>query len=77
MRYLVVLLILSGCAFTPEQRAEALIRDYGPMCDKLGFQRDTDHWRNCVLSSYQATLQAAGVGAANAANVQRAMQPRP
>lgn len=50
--------VLSGCA-TPEQRAERQIQVLGPYCDKLGFQRDTDGWRNCVQT--QANQRGAAV----------------
>jgi hypothetical protein len=55
--YFPVLLIalLSGCA-TPEERAarvqaevEEMMRVYGPGCEKLGFAKDTEQWRQCVL----------------------------
>ena len=26
-----------------------LVQVYGPACQKLGFQADSDPWRNCVL----------------------------
>jgi hypothetical protein len=46
---------VAGCA-TPEQRAAQMQREvdqmielYGPGCDKLGYTRDTDPWRDCVL----------------------------
>jgi hypothetical protein len=42
-----LLLFLSGCA-TPEQWAGEVMAAYGPYCDKLGYQRDTDAWRQCV-----------------------------
>lgn len=50
--------ILAGCAtLTPAERAaqhqremEQLMQLYGPACDKLGYQRDTDKWRDCVLN---------------------------
>ena len=54
---LIVLLLaaLPGC-MTQAQRAAAaqadvddMIKVYGPACDKLGFTKDTDLWRECVL----------------------------
>jgi hypothetical protein len=45
--WLAALVLLSGCA-TPEQWAGDVIAAYGPYCDKLGYQRDTDAWRQCV-----------------------------
>lgn len=62
MRYLFVLILLAGCArqpLTPEQQAELIVTNFGPVCDKIGFQRDTDPWRNCVLQQYQTALQEA------------------
>ena len=40
-------LLLSACA-TPEQRADQTLAAFGPYCDRLGYQRDTDAWRHCV-----------------------------
>ncbi|CAN5161343.1 hypothetical protein BH11PSE11_BH11PSE11_17620 [soil metagenome] len=49
-------ILLGGCA-TPEQRAADLEREvaqmmqiYAPACEHLGFQRNTDAWRNCILN---------------------------
>lgn len=67
MRYAVVLLLLAGCAITPEQRAATMISRFGPVCDKLGFQPNTDGWRNCVL-------QQAGIAQSSAATFNAAMQ---
>ena len=46
---------ISGCA-TQAERAEAVQRDvedmvavYGPGCEKVGYNTDTDPWRECVL----------------------------
>ena len=43
-------LALSACA-TPAQRAERTIANFGPYCDKLGFERASAGWRNCVMQS--------------------------
>lgn len=47
--------LLLGCA-TPAERAariqaevDEMVSVYGPACDKLGFTRDTDPWRECIL----------------------------
>ncbi len=58
MRYgfiILSIILLQGCA-TPEERAaraqaevEEMITVYGPACEKLGFARNTDPWRECVL----------------------------
>lgn len=48
-------LTLAGCA-TPAERAARMeaevtrmIQEYGPACDKLGYKRDTDPWRDCII----------------------------
>lgn len=42
--------LLLGCATpTPEQRADQVIARHGPYCDRLGYARDSDSWRNCVV----------------------------
>ena len=56
-RYLpLALLVLVAACATPEQRAArveqevtAMIQEYGPGCERLGFKPDTDPWRDCVL----------------------------
>ncbi len=47
--------LLAGCA-TPEERAarvqaevQDMIRVYGPGCEKMGYTKDTDLWRECIL----------------------------
>lgn len=56
-----VITILAGCLLlgacsTPEQRAirmqaemDRIMTTYGPACIKLGYQANSDQWRNCVL----------------------------
>lgn len=51
-----LLVMLSAC-MTPAERAEAakdevdrMVRVYGPACEKMGFSKDTDPWRQCLLS---------------------------
>lgn len=55
--------ILAGCA-TPAQQAakfeknyERRVQTYGSVCENIGFKRDTDPWRHCVMtaSPYQHT----------------------
>ncbi len=48
--------LLAGCA-TPEERAarahaemDEMIKVYGPACEKLGFTKDTEPWRQCILN---------------------------
>lgn len=51
------LVLLGGCAnLTPAERSalmqqeiEEMIQVYGPACGKLGYQADTDPWRECIL----------------------------
>lgn len=51
-----MLVLVAGCAMTPAEReartqreVDQMIQAYGPMCDKLGYKRDTDPWRDCVV----------------------------
>ena len=46
--YLGVAALLVGCA-TPQEKAEQMIERYGPMCEKLGYTKNTDPWRDCIL----------------------------
>jgi hypothetical protein len=46
---------LAGCA-TPAERAaqwqaevDQMVAVFGPACEKLGFKRDEDAWRSCLL----------------------------
>lgn len=47
--------LLTGCATTAERATQMkaeiddMVAIFGPACEKLGFQNDTDPWRNCVL----------------------------
>lgn len=50
----VLALTLAACA-TPEQRAARAIERFGPYCDKIGFKRDTDPWRTCVVNAQAAS----------------------
>lgn len=52
---LVLFAALAAC-MTPAERAaqmerevDEMIQIYGPACEKLGYTRDTDKWRDCVL----------------------------
>lgn len=73
LHYILVMLAISGCA-TPEQKAaqaqaEAEAqrqRDYAyslgleRQCDAIGYQRDTDPWRACIMQLHgQAQAQNA------------------
>jgi len=58
LRYVVLILLgmmLYGCE-TPAEHAEnikaeveEMITVYGPGCEKLGYTRDSDQWRECIL----------------------------
>ena len=62
-----LLLALSGCV-TAEQRAARITAEYGPYCDKLGYPRNTDAWRNCIQAqdaksrAYDRPLKTPGAG---------------
>ena len=59
MRQLIIVaasaFLLAGCA-TPQERAarkqadmDRIVVEYGPACIRLGYQANSDPWRNCVL----------------------------
>jgi len=57
------MLLFAGCATNPQaeqQRAtkqmEYKIQVYGPACEKLGFTKDTDAWRECIQREYEQTI---------------------
>lgn len=58
MRLLISLVLgtlLAGCQTQAERVAEQerevedMIVVYGPACDRLGYQRNSDPWRDCLL----------------------------
>ena len=58
MRTFIVLIaagFLTGCATQADRMAQAqrevdeMIAVYGPACEKLGYKRDSDQWRECIL----------------------------
>jgi len=58
-----MLALLAGCATDPltEQRnatklMEYKMQVYGPACEKLGFAKDTDAWRDCVQREYEQSI---------------------
>jgi hypothetical protein len=60
-------LFLLGCT-TPEEKAlkqqaemDRMIAEYGPACAKLGYEMNSDPWRNCIVQS--ATRNGANRGA--------------
>jgi hypothetical protein len=48
-------LALAACATPAERAAQAeaevdeMVEVYGPACERLGYKRDEDKWRQCVL----------------------------
>ncbi len=59
---------LTACG-TPQERAayredpvNAMAQEYGPACAKLGYAKDSDQWRHCVMrSSTRADLVQQGL----------------
>ncbi len=52
---ILLVILLLGCE-TPADRAarvkaevEEMVREYGPGCEKLGYTKDSDPWRECIL----------------------------
>ena len=65
-RFLALILLLTGCA-TPAERAERQQREmdemmavYGPACEKLGYVRNEDKWRDCILELNEKDERRAG-----------------
>lgn len=62
-----LILFLAACA-TPEQRgaymANHIEKTFGPTCKAMGYQPDTDKYRDCKLSLFNADTQRAGAAAA-------------
>lgn len=50
-----LLAVLAGCMTQAERIAaekveiDEMIKIYGPACEKLGYARDADPWRDCIL----------------------------
>lgn len=57
MRYMLVLFLLGGCA-TPEERADRIIARQGPFCERLGYPKDSDGWRDCVMQRDRQAREA-------------------
>jgi hypothetical protein len=58
-----LILSIVGCTSNPvaEQNQatklmEYKIQVYGPACEKLGFEHDTDSWRECIQKEYEQTI---------------------
>lgn len=55
--------LLAGCASNPadeEAKATKLMeykmQVYGPACEKPGFEKDTNAWRECIQREYEQTI---------------------
>lgn len=55
--------LLAGCASNPIAEQDKAVKlmeykmqVYGPACEKLGFEKDTDVWRECILREYEQTI---------------------
>lgn len=57
-KVLIMSLLLVGCALTPEERAVHMVKKYGPTCEALGHPKETDKYRECVTSMYNAAVMA-------------------
>jgi hypothetical protein len=60
---ILVTLLLSGCATDPaaeqaqaQKLMEYKIRVYGPACEKLGYAKETDGWRECIQREYEQSV---------------------
>lgn len=56
--------LLTGCT-TPADKAarvqregDEMVATYGPACERLGYQRDSDPWRDCILHLSAQDTQA-------------------
>ncbi len=56
-------IVVTGCASDPvaeQNRATRLmnykIQVYGPACEKLGYAKDSDPWRECIQREYEQTV---------------------
>ena len=57
-----------------KKQAEKIIATHAPLCDKLGYARDSDGWRNCVLQGYAAAQREEQERKARGAAAYGAMQ---
>jgi hypothetical protein len=55
--------LLAGCATDPAaqqkyalEQMEYKLQVYGPACEKLGFEKDTDEWRTCIQREHEQTI---------------------
>lgn len=62
-KVLFLVLLLAGCASDPvaEQNQatkfmEYKMQVYGPACERLGYKKDTDAWRDCIQKEYEHVI---------------------
>jgi hypothetical protein len=55
--------LLAGCASDPlaqqkqaTKMMEYKLQIYGPACEKLGFAKDTNEWRECIQREYEQVI---------------------
>lgn len=48
MRLVLVVMALAACA-TPEQRAQKIEAQYGPVCESLGVAKGSEKYLDCML----------------------------
>lgn len=49
--------ILTVACASPEQQAARAIERFGPYCEKLGYARNTDPWRDCIMKEQARVTQ--------------------
>jgi len=54
---IVFIVFLAGCE-TAEQRAESDIAEFAPYCEKLGYEKNTDKWRDCIQNQATSLRQS-------------------
>ena len=54
--------LVTGCALTPEQRVEQMVKDYGPICEGLGVYRSSDKWQQCIIQQDSAEQEKRRAG---------------
>ncbi|MDR2219994.1 MAG: hypothetical protein LBE24_05375 [Methylobacillus sp.] len=60
---LTLVTLLAACATTPEERRANAVREanrlkqtHGLTCERLGYERDTEKWRDCLLEMEKQRL---------------------
>lgn len=54
MKKLMLVALLAGCASQPtESQVAAWMATYGPVCEKAGFVRPSEPWKQCIVGMIQ------------------------